>query len=567
MATVDLGKVRITFEGSYDSSKDYELLSVVENAYGIKYISVQDAPAGTALSDADYWKPISGKFVEQYQGASDTEPSKRLDGTDLQIGDLFFNTDKKELQVVVDSSGNWIDYANAYTKSTVDSKILKTSVMTKAEFEALAEARRKQYAGSGFVEWGDANNYIGYYNVINNSTMKVRSPSFLDNRFSNRILLFREGNAKVNINGDNIILNGTGLDNGGFGTIDLPQSPLAFNVTDSTTLPQAMKQGDFAVLADLDRELVTNGTFDSNINGWVAYYSNHYASSVSYDSSNNRLKCHQDTNPDYIYGALTQTNFPLLKGVKYKLTFDIFDDGNHTIDGEIFIRTNGNNSIGLDNISIKPILNGNTVTYEFVSPISDSNAELLIRGYALPDTDNGEDFYVDNVSIKQVEESPIVALQDVDANIDIYANASNFEGRDSVSAQHLAFLEVWEESITDKDFAYPFGNTQYRGGDIDGLTGITEGTFEGADTYSLFSDSWQQPGDLVGKGYVWSNLSDTDKVKLASNPDNNIYKDGDNWVQVRYRVRVEKTTGNINADDYMAKNLGYTYEGLGLWQS
>ena len=405
------------------------------------------------------------------------------------------------------------------------------SVMTKAEFEALAETRRKQYAGSGFVEWGDASNYGGFYNVINNSTMKVRSPSVLDNRFSNRMLLFREGDAKVNINGDNIILNGTGLDDNGFGTILFPQPSSAFNITDSTSLPQAMKQGDFAVLADFDRELATNGTFDSNANNWNGDYAN-----LNYDSTNNDVQIARNSTDQAYFGLFQQIN--AIKGVKYNLTFDIISMGSKVS----YIKE----ALSNKNDTLK-ITEAGTYEVEFI-PDSSGLYTIELQGVVTDSSSNSvestQNFVIDNITVKQVEETPIVALQDVDANIDIYANVSNFEGRDSVSAQHLVFIESWEELITDKDFVYPFGNASYSGNDVDGLTGIAEGTFEGADTYSLFSDSWQQPGDLVGKGYVWSNLSDEEKITLASNPDHNIYKEGNNWVQVRYRVRVIKGLGN-----------------------
>jgi len=105
---------------------------------------------------------------------------------------------------------------------------------------------------------------------------------------------------------------------------------------------------------------------------------------------------------------------------------------------------------------------------------------------------------------------------------------------------------------------------QYRGGNVDGLSGIVDGVFEGADTYSLFSDGWQEPGELVGKGYVWSELSLADKIKLANNPDNNIYRDGEKWIQVRYRIRVVKGLGNewryINA---ISPGAGYSAIGFG----
>ena len=105
MGTLNLGKVRITFGGEWDSSKDYELLTIVNNSYGVKYISKQNVPAGTPLSDNAYWEPISGDFVEQYQGAKTEDPATRNDGSPLQEGDLYFNTTSKVIKTY--DGNNW----------------------------------------------------------------------------------------------------------------------------------------------------------------------------------------------------------------------------------------------------------------------------------------------------------------------------------------------------------------------------------------------------------------------------------------------------------------------------
>ena len=62
---------------------------------------------------------------------------------------------------------------------------------------------------------------------------------------------------------------------------------------------------------------------------------------------------------------------------------------------------------------------------------------------------------------------------------------------------------------------------------------------------------------MIGKGYVWSNLTEAQKRAFIANPDNNCYLDGDKVIQVRYRVRVVQGlgdswkidgSGNINPD-------------------
>jgi len=351
-------------------------------------------------------------YAKTYYGPKTEDPTTRNDGSNLVAGDLYFNTNNGKMRVV-EGNGTWSNVEDRFE-----------GMMDKASFEALSETRKNQYAGSGLIE-SDNKNGSTYYYVTVADNFFVRSRSTLDNRFLNKIFIcankyvgaMTDVKPIFNINGNRIKLNGLPDTISGYQYIEFPQSPLAFNVTDSTSLPQSMKQGDFIILADFNRNIGTNK----------------------------------------------------IDGVEY--------------------------------------------------------------------TGNDTDGYT------QFEEAILVALQDVDANIDIYANLDKFESRDSVSRQDLVFLESWEELISDKDIVYPFGNVQYRGDDTDGLSGIADGAFTGSDTYSLFGD-WQSAGDLVGKGYAWSDLSDTDKVKLASNPDNNIYRDGDNWVQVRYRVRVVKGLGN-----------------------
>lgn len=56
--------------------------------------------------------------------------------------------------------------------------------------------------------------------------------------------------------------------------------------------------------------------------------------------------------------------------------------------------------------------------------------------------------------------------------------------------------------------------------------------------------NWQAPSSLIGKGYVWSSLTEAQKKAFVANPDNNCYLDGDKTIQVRYRVRVVQGLGD-----------------------
>ena len=303
-------------------------------------------------------------------------------------------------------------------------------------------------------------------------------------------------------------------------------------ITDSTQAPE-MKQGDFAVLKDFGRELVSNGTFDTGIDGWIqvgtATISNENSTlKVIIDENGTTHGCHQ--------GIL------VVPGVEYKVTVDLKAG---TSSATVFF-SNSPQWVNDYHSNVMHQEGNSFSTFETI--IKPTKNILYINLQASDNVANGT-AYFDNISIKQVSEQPIVALQDVPVGTDIYQNTDKFEARDSVSSQDLVFLETWHEDVSEKDIVYPYGNIQYRGGDVDGLSGIADGAFAGADTYSLFGN-WQDAGSLVGKGYVWSQLSEDDKIKFAGNPDNNVYKYGDKWIQVRYRIRVVKGLGsewkNIN---------------------
>lgn len=130
---------------------------------------------------------------------------------------------------------------------------------------------------------------------------------------------------------------------------------------------------------------------------------------------------------------------------------------------------------------------------------------------------------------------------------------------DAISRSDLVFLESWHEDVSEKDFVCPLGNTQYLGGVTDGMSAIVNGSFAGYDTFSLFGN-WQAPSALIGKGYVWSSMTDAQKKAFMSNPENNCYYDGDKVIQVRYRVRVIQGLGDkwANIDPQISTTCYYS---------
>jgi|LGOV01.1.fsa_nt_gb hypothetical protein len=131
--------------------------------------------------------------------------------------------------------------------------------------------------------------------------------------------------------------------------------------------------------------------------------------------------------------------------------------------------------------------------------------------------------------------------------------------------QDLVFLECFHEDISEKDFVYPYGNTQfgatsYSCPDGTSLT-CANGAFTGYGTYSLFGN-WQSANDLIGKGIVWSTMTEAQKRSFASDPENNLYYTPDNKiVQVRYRVRVVEGLGSDWGNPFKATISSVAYYG------
>ena len=464
-------------------------------------------------------------------------------------------TAKKDLDTEIANTNKTL----VATKNDLDNKITvvdNKTVMTEIEYQALAEARRKMYAGSGVVKFG--NTYNGLKDPFRFTLKDLWNHSwpgncdFRSQTDSNKYVYYgetakvlhwsREGwdviggfkNPVFNVNGNRIVIRGVNqskaFESCVKNVIEFPEAPTVKAVIeDSTSLPVDMEQGDFALLKDLNRELNGNSNFNNGIEGYAINVSSR--GELTWDSKNKTLQMKEKgDNSAPGVRLLKGSEIRLIKGVKYKATI--------TFKG---MSSGTTMNLNADNNGwkiVKTVDKDGTYEIEFVY----NNYPVILELCYINGKD-GDVITVSNVSIKQVEEQPIIVLKSVNKNIDIYKYAGNFEARDSISRQDLVFLEVWDEFIEDKNIVYPMGNIQYQGGNVDGVSGITKGTFEGADTYSLFGN-WQEPGALIGMGYVWDKLSDEDKVTLASNPDHNIRKKGDKWIQTRYRVRVVKGLGN-----------------------
>jgi len=458
-------------------------------------------------------------------------------------------------KLIQDKNGRIYKYDAAkgkYISETVEN-LLKQYTTSETEFKARQKANRKKYAGSGFVEVTKKYSRLDYINSGGLAVWKRQDVYFGGSNNQGSKLYLGDittpnyENPVFNING--VLLKIHNFDY--FGQISLPKPTTSlFTIKDSTSLNENMKQGDFAILKDLDRNLIPSMTEDD----WDGERCSDADEGVKIEVTNTDYE-----SVNVMYKTITKKNIP--KDIKIKIRVKLDFGTADYINFDYWGCDNGN-------IDIHPDMVDDNGWYEFEIINNQCGVAEYLFGFHPnfgSDISTDDYCYIRDLQVYQVEEQPIVAIQDVDKDIDIYENADKFEARDSVSRQDLVFLETWEEKVTEKDIVYPYGNTQYRGGNIKGLSGIADGNFDGADTYSLFGN-WQNAGELVGKGYKWSDLSIEDRIKFVSNPENNVYlsKDGE-FIQVRYRIRVVKGLGNKwhNVATYGSR-IGYDNDLAGL---
>lgn len=63
----DLGKVCLTVEGYWSIDKEYEKITIVNDAVENSYISKKDVPIGIELTNKEYWQQIASKKVKLYK--------------------------------------------------------------------------------------------------------------------------------------------------------------------------------------------------------------------------------------------------------------------------------------------------------------------------------------------------------------------------------------------------------------------------------------------------------------------------------------------------------------------
>ena len=363
---------------------------------------------------------------------------------------------------------------------------LEANMMTKAQFNALAEERKANRAGSGFDEYGKH-----YYSTPTNPnvnegiwTVPATSNTFCIGRDTDSIGISKTKYPMAIINGTILKIEKVNVLNTAQNNVQLPTAPTIYP-HDTVLTPEQIASGVIKHADASNSGLIVNGKFDTDTSGWSPYIT----STISWD--NGKLL----VDITGVAGGFSTNLSNIVVGKTYIIEFDVIA-GTYTGGMEMTLGEGGSTVIYTPTTGRKSI------------KITASNTSTKLyssRASAATGT-----FSIDNISVYPA---------------------------DAISRSDLVFLESWHEDISEKNFVYPLGNVQYLGSNTDGLTGIANGVFTGFETYSLFGN-WQTPSSLIGKGYVWSSLTEAQKKLFVSNPENNCYLDGDKVIQVRYRVRV-----------------------------
>jgi len=386
---------------------------------------------------------------------------------------------KNSIMKIIDANKNKITDRVNNLKSKLDTEIAaremlsdevsnleKRTVMTEAEYQALAEARRKIFAGSGVVEFGNTfsgltdpyrftlkdlwnHSWQGCCNFRN----KTDPDEYAHYGETAKVLHWSRGeysyiggsiNPVLNVNGNRIVIRGINqskaFENCVKNVIEFPEAPtVKAIIKDSTSLPIDIKQGDFGILKDLDRELIQ--TPDEHVEEGC---------SVEKDDNGNYVVKTIDLTKNHAF-YFRFNRKPLIKNVKYRFSFKIVDWEDDDTDF-IFRPFIINKKFTPFGFNTSNLTKGETLEVEFTVEDNYNNNNMYFGV-----TEEDKSITVGDFKLYQVEEQPIVALRDIERETDIYQRPTAFEAREFVSRQDLVFLEVWDEDITEKDFVYPFG--------------------------------------------------------------------------------------------------------------
>lgn len=142
---INLGKVGITTEGAYDSSKAYEKLSCVTYNHE-SWVSTKDVPAGNAPDNASpFWQKMSARGEQGIQGPAGPQGNSAFDGNGVEIVNNL--TQGGEAAVLSAEQGKILKGELAELSVQTDAKLTELSEETSAKFERSAESVAERFEG------------------------------------------------------------------------------------------------------------------------------------------------------------------------------------------------------------------------------------------------------------------------------------------------------------------------------------------------------------------------------------------------------------------------------------
>ena len=248
------------------------------------------------------------------------------------------------------------------TSYSVDQINTQNSTMTKAQFNALAEERKANRAGSGFDSFGKHNITIATNTPVNEGMWTVPT---IANQF---ILGSESSNVGVSVTQvPNIIINGikhtiNRVNNSvpfSPNVLQLPTAPTIYPY-DTVLTAEQIASGVIKHADASNSGLIVNGKFDVDVSGWSVYNSG-----TIVFSTNKALITSGGTN----YGGASQSLSGLYIGKKYILTFEV----SSSIGNRAITITNSDKSSGI----IQGSTNG-VFTIEFTPTAS--SCSIIFQG-------------------------------------------------------------------------------------------------------------------------------------------------------------------------------------------
>lgn len=411
-----------------------------------------------------------------------------------------------------------MDQDVAKMRQDVDDKITEADnafirAMTKATFDANREQRKREYAGSGYAEWGKTLATSGTVSAINEglhttggaiSSLQGQLALGQSTATGNPVFgVSRTNNPIAVVDGVNIHIEGV---NATVGTdyasrIEFPPAPDGTKTYDSATgvVTQHATTNE-AFEGNFTNGDFRNGTADWQITSGAGFtVANGIATLTSAGSGQDRIE--QNLSGVYPNGSVIVFEASIYVPVGSRCIFQQYDSG------------------GSVNIEIPP--NGKMQRYSITQAVVDSSS-----------------YY-----------PQIQCTSATGTTIEIASCSHRLQSESVITdRKDLVFLETWHEVIGtgsgEKDIVFPFGNVQY-GSALYNSIGVFDysAVHGGGQGYCAFGE-WDASTD--GKASKWSTISEDERKTYLEDPRNNIYYDAvtNKLVQVRYRIRTIEGLGN-----------------------